>query len=87
MHALQPMQTDWSKSTISSGRRNIAEVGQAATQGASSHWLQRATWKARRACGNMPMSTALTYVPVTDRGTWFSDLQATVHAWQPMHLS
>jgi len=86
MQALQPMQTDLSKSTIPSGRRNIAEVGQAATHGASSHWLQRVTWKARRAWGNMPTSTALTYVRVTERGTSFSDLQATVQAWQPMHL-
>jgi hypothetical protein len=35
MHALQPMQADLSKSTIPSGRRNIAAVGQAATHGAS----------------------------------------------------
>ncbi len=43
MQALQPMQIDLSKSTMPSGRRNIALVGQAAVQGASSHWLQRVT--------------------------------------------
>jgi hypothetical protein len=86
MQALQPMHEDLSKSTIPSGRVNIAAVGHAATQGASSHWLQRVTWNARRACGNVPTSTLLTKVLVTDRGTSFSDLQAVVHAWQPMHL-
>ena len=60
MHALQPMQTDLSKSTMPSSRRNIASVGQAATHGASAHWLQRVTWNARRACGNTPTSTDLT---------------------------
>ncbi len=84
MHALQPMQTLLSKSTIPSGRRNIAPVGQAATHGASSHWLQRVTWKERRTCGKTPTSTAFTYVRVTPSGTRFSDLQAVVHAWQPM---
>src|SRR5579863_4440230 len=37
IQALQPMQIDLSKSTIPSGRRYIAVVGHAATQGASSH--------------------------------------------------
>ena len=62
----------------------MAAVGQAATHGASSHWLQRVTWKERRACGNVPTSTAFTYVRVTPSGTWFSDLHAVVQAWQPM---
>src|SRR5690606_9663236 len=84
MQALQPMQMDLSKSTMPSGRRNIAPVGHAAVQGASSHWLQRVTWNARRACGNSPTSTYLTYVRVTASGTSFSDLHAVVHAWQPM---
>jgi hypothetical protein len=43
MHALQPMQIDLSKSTIPSARLNIAAVGQAVTQGACAHWLQRVT--------------------------------------------
>ena len=60
MHALHPMQASLSKSTIPSGRVNIAPVGQAATHGASSHWLQRVTWKARLACGKTPTSTLLT---------------------------
>ena len=60
MHALQPMQASLSKSTMPSGRVNIALVGHAATHGASSHWLQRVTWNARRACGNVPTSTLLT---------------------------
>ncbi len=60
MQALQPMQIDLSKSTIPSGRRYMAPVGQASTQGASSHWLQRVTWKARRARGKLPTSTLLT---------------------------
>ncbi len=51
MHALQPMHAALSKSTIPSGRRYIAAVGHAVTHGASSHWLQRVTWNARRACG------------------------------------
>src|SRR5688500_2058264 len=60
MHALQPMQIDLSKSTMPSRRRNIARVGHAVVHGASSHWLQRVTWNARRAAGNRPTSTALT---------------------------
>ena len=60
MQALQPMQADLSKSTMPSSRRNIASVGQAVTHGASAHWLQRVTWKARLTCGNSPMSTDLT---------------------------
>src|SRR5688572_27481907 len=43
MHALHPMHADLSKSTMPSGRRNIAVVGHAVTQGAWSHWLQRVT--------------------------------------------
>ncbi len=60
MHALQPMQTSFSKSTMPSGRTCIAFVGQALTQGASAHWLQRVTWKFRRALGKVPTSTYLT---------------------------
>src|SRR5215212_9307991 len=84
MHALQPMQMRLSKSTMPSGRWNMAEVGHAATHGACAHWLQRVTWCARRACGHTPTSTCLTYVRVTPSGTRFSDLQAVVQAWQPM---
>src|SRR6266508_1556118 len=84
MHALQPMHACLSKSTMPSGRRYMAAVGQAATQGASSHWLHRVTWKARRVWGNVPTSTYFTYVRLTPRGTSFSDLQAVVQAWQPM---
>jgi hypothetical protein len=62
----------------------MAEVGQAVTHGASSHWLQRVTWKARLACGNTPTSTDFTNVLVTPSGTSFSDLHAVVQAWQPM---
>jgi hypothetical protein len=62
----------------------MAEVGQAVTHGASSHWLQRVTWNARLACGNVPTSTDFTNVLVTPSGTSFSDLQAVVQAWQPM---
>src|SRR5512135_2248321 len=85
MQALQPMHADLSKSTMPSGRVNMAAVGQAATHGASVHWLHRVTWKARQTCGNVPTSTFLTKVRVTDSGTSFSDLQAVVQAWQPMH--
>ena len=67
-----------------SGRWYMAAVGQAATHGASSHWLQRVTWNARRTCGKVPTSTYFTYVRVTPSGTSFSDLQAVVQAWQPM---
>ena len=37
MQALQPMQISLSKSTMPSGRRYMAWVGHAATQGASAH--------------------------------------------------
>ena len=60
MQALQPMHASLSKSTIPSGRLCMAEVGQAVTQGASTHWLHRVTWKARLASGNVPTSTDFT---------------------------
>ena len=49
------------------------------------HWLQRSTVKDRFTCGKLPSSVYLTQVRKLPTGTWFSDLQATVHAWQPMH--
>jgi hypothetical protein len=76
MHALSPMQIRLSKSAMPSSRRYIACVGQAATHGASSHWLHRVTWNARRACGGVPTPTDLTYVLVTPAGTSFSLLHA-----------
>jgi hypothetical protein len=60
MQALHPMQASLSKSTMPSSRLNIALVGQAVTQGASTHWLQRVTWKLRRTSGKSPTSTDLT---------------------------
>ncbi len=36
--------------------------------------------------GNVPFSMYFTQVRLTPSGTWFSSLQATVHAWQPMHF-
>ena len=80
MQALHPIHIDLSKSTIPSGRRNIAPVGQAVVHGASSHWLQRVTWYARRANGKCPISAYFTYVRVTPSGTSFSDLHAVVQA-------
>ncbi len=62
----------------------MADVGQASAHGGSSHWLHRVTWNARRAAGNVPTSTALTYVRFTPSGTAFSDLHAVLQAWQPM---
>ncbi len=85
MQALQPMQRRRSKSTIPSGRRKSAVVGQISTQGASSQWLQRVTVKVRRVSGNSPFSTYLTQVRATPSGTSCSTLQATEQAWQPMH--
>ncbi len=58
----------------------MALVGQAVTQGALSHWLQRVTWKLRITSGKMPASADFTYVRVTESGTSFSDLQAVVQA-------
>ena len=60
MQALQPMQTDLSKSTMPSARTYIADVGHAVAHGADAHWLQRVTWNARRAKGNTPTSTDFT---------------------------
>src|SRR5580693_9955664 len=86
MHALHPMQISLSKSTMPSSRRYMAWVGQAATHGASSHWLHLVTWNARRTSGNSPTSTDFTKVRLTPTGTSFSLLHAVVHAWHPMHL-
>jgi hypothetical protein len=69
-----------------SGRRASAAVGQMVTHGAASQWLRRSTAENRRVCGYRPRSTAFTQVRKAPSGTWFSSLQATVQAWQPMHL-
>jgi hypothetical protein len=84
MHDLQPIQRAGSKSTMPSGRRKSAFVGQISMQGALSQWLQRSTVKKRRVLGNVPFSVYFTQVRKTPTGTSFSDLQATVQAWQPM---
>src|SRR6185436_12981953 len=74
-----------SNSTMPSGRRYIAVVGQIGTQGGFAQWLHRVTWKKRRVFGKVPFSTYLTQVRWTPRGTEFSALHAVVQAWQPMH--
>src|SRR5690606_41238695 len=86
MHALHPMHASLSRSTIPSGRFSSARTGQIVTHGAFVHWLQRSTAKCRRTCGKVPISVYFTQVRKLPTGTWFSDLHATVHAWQPMHL-
>src|SRR6185503_5513325 len=86
MHARQPMQRSRSRSTIASLRLCSALTGQISTQGAASQWLQRSTVKWRLTEGKLPLSTYLTHVRNFPSGTSFSDLQATVQAWQPMHL-
>jgi hypothetical protein len=56
------------------------------THGAEEQWLQRSTVKCRRTAGNDPASVYFTQVRKDPTGTSFSALQATVQAWQPMHL-
>ena len=85
MQDLQPIHRPPSKSTMPSGRRYSATVGQIVTHGASSQWLQRSTEKYRRVSGNAPFSTYFTHVRKAPSGTRFSSLHATVQAWQPMH--
>jgi pectin methylesterase-like acyl-CoA thioesterase len=84
MQALQPMQTSLSRSTMPSGRLCRAVTGQIVTHGAAVHWLQRSTAKWRRTAGKLPTSVYFTQVRKSPSGTSFSDLQATVQAWQPM---
>ena len=84
MHALQPMQRACRSRRCRPARRYIAVVGQAVTHGASSHWLQRVTWKRAARLGNVPDVDVLDVRAVTPSGTSFSDLQAVVQAWQPM---
>ena len=79
------MQKWRSRATIPSGRFESAVTGQSETQGGLVHWLQRRTAKLRLTAGNSPSSTYLTQVRNFPSGTSFSDLQATVQAWQPMH--
>src|SRR4051794_3114458 len=86
MQDLQPMHRLGSKSTMPSGRLKSALVGQIVTHGASAQWLQRSTVKKRRVLGKLPFSVYFTQVRKTPSGTSFSDLHATVQAWQPMHL-
>src|SRR5512144_864028 len=86
MQLLQPMQRSLSKSTIPSSRLNKAWVGQIFTHGASVQWLHRITPNERVVSGNSPVSTYFTHVRNCPRGTSFSVLHATVHAWQPMQV-
>jgi hypothetical protein len=74
------------KSTIPLSRLKRAVTGQIVMHGASSQWLHLSTEKNRRVSGYSPFSMYLTHVRNVPSGTSFSDLQATVHAWQPMHL-
>src|SRR5262249_28014873 len=83
-HALQPMHTRLSNSTMPSWRWYMAVTGQMRTQGGFAQWLQRVTWKCRRASAPEPVSTYLTHVRYTPRGTSFSLLHAVEQAWQPM---
>src|SRR3954451_23276763 len=81
------MQLAVSKSTIPLSRWKSALVGQIVTHGALSQWLQRITAKCRLTSGNEPDSMYFTHVRLTPSGTSCSALHATVHAWQPMHVS
>ena len=82
---LRPMQASRSRSTMPSGRLCSAVTGHRVTHGAWLQWLQRSTAKCRRTCGKVPISVYLTQVRKSPTGTSFSDLQATVQAWQPIH--
>src|SRR6185503_11261258 len=86
MHDLQPMQRSPLKSTMPSARRNSAVTGQMVMHGASSQWLHLITEKKRRVSGYSPFSMYFTHVRNVPSGTSFSDLQATVQAWQPIHF-
>ncbi len=86
MHALQPMQTLLSNSTMPSARWNIASVGQMRTQGGIGAVIAARDLEMAAGVGIAPVSTYLTQVRYTPRGTSFSLLQAVEQAWQPMHL-
>src|SRR5258705_8712390 len=86
MQDLQPMHRSPLKSTIPLSRLKRAVTGQMVMHGASSQWLHRSTEKNRRVSGYSPFSMYLTQVRNVPSGTSFSDLQATVQAWQPMHF-
>jgi hypothetical protein len=61
-----------------------ALTGQISTQGGLVQWLQRSTAKWRLTAGKRPFSVYFTQVRKLASGTSFSDLHATVQAWQPM---
>src|SRR6266550_8180202 len=86
MQDLQPMHRSPLKSTIPLSRLKRAVTGQIVMHGASSQWLHLSTEKNRRVSGYSPFSMYLTQVRNVPSGTSFSDLQATVQAWQPMHF-
>src|SRR5660398_159660 len=86
MQYLQPMQRCWSTMTMPSSRLYVALVGQLRAQMASVQLLQRRGSQKRRVSGKAPFSTIFNQVALTSRGTDISALQATVQAWQAMHL-
>src|ERR1044071_3622977 len=86
MHIRFALHSDLSMTTACPSGLEIAPVGHAFRQGASSQWLHSTGTKWRRACGYLPSSTYFTVSRKTPSGTSYSALHATEHAWQPMHV-
>src|SRR5574340_792858 len=63
----------------------LAPVGQQATQGGRSQWLQRSLRILRSRVGKLPESCWVTQSRCMSSGVWFSVLQATTQSWQPTH--
>src|SRR3990172_2190649 len=83
----QPKHLSRSISTMPSSRLWEASVGQASTQGASLHWLQRTGYVDTSTFIPSSVSRAISLGQVTRSGRKCSILHAATHAWHLVHFA
>src|SRR5512138_844273 len=83
MHALQPVHLAAFTRTTPPSPTCEAPVGQAATQAASEHWLQRSERICIERSGNVPQTSWVIQSRKPPSGSAFSVLQAMTQALQP----
>ena len=83
MQALQPVHLDLVTSTTPPSPTWLAPVGQAPTQGASPHWLQRSDRICMERSGKVPCTSWTIQSRNPPSGSAFSVLQEMTQALQP----
>src|SRR5665647_3484838 len=87
MQYRQPMHLFESIATMPSSRLYDASVGQASTQGASTHWLQRTGYVETSTWPPSSVSRAISLGQLTRSGRKCSILHAATHAWHLVHFA